>query len=231
MGLKVSVFLFNRFVPFHCCGQHVALLVEDTETERFFSVDYGKNLRDLRKYKDETSKINQCCLGVQRLYSTMSYGDFAQKMRSNERFQNNFTSDETYNLLRNNCADAVESVLREIYPEYSKIRTNKCYKSYQMTSSIMCLLTGLSIFPAPPCLATPRDVYNKAVLMGCSSYGIDPAENCEVTAPKTPLKIKIDDTSSSSLGSPVAEIKENRPLLAISEKKSPEPRRRKSIGI
>jgi hypothetical protein len=162
--VKIKIILFGRSVPFHF-PRHIAAVISDQESQRSFTIDYpfpktGQETIDPQTAQDSLygrAKTN-CCISVTTLYSDQNYLEFIKQ------FGEHFAKANQYTFLSHNCASAVDFALDYFFPDDSDYQALNTI--YRALFSASCLITcGLiACFPAPPCIDTPTDVYNKAKL-------------------------------------------------------------------
>ena len=159
--IEIKVILFGQSCLFHW-ATHVAAVVRDLRTGRCFKVHHpfetdGHFIDDLNASLYGKAK-NNCCVGVAILYGA---GDFESFVRE---YRQRFSARDDFNGVTNNCATAVNFVLDYFF---SNDRCTKaCYTLYQLLCCMCCITTiGGRCFPAPPCIDTPADVLNKAMLL------------------------------------------------------------------
>lgn len=174
VNLKLIFYGKTSCIP---CLTHVTFIITDSTTKRSFIVNYPFESNGRLVHSDDiTSSLygkadNTCCISVTHLYSTADFNSFIKKYREQ------FTDPAQFSFRHHNCANAVNTIFDHFFPNESNIE-NCCliYKSLCCIGWVGSCGLLACLFPAPPCLETPRDIFSKAKLYALY-YGTPPLED------------------------------------------------------
>lgn len=162
--IKLKLIFFGKTSCISCLT-HVSIIITDEDTKRSFIVNYPFESNGRLVHSDDMTPSlygkakNTCCISVTHLYSNKDFNSFIKK------YNEQFSDPSQFSFKRHNCANAVNMIFDHFFPNEKNIE-NCCliYKSLCCIGWVGSCGLLACIFPAPPCIESPRDIFAKAKL-------------------------------------------------------------------